>query len=462
MDLVVRVPGFHMKGDAVFYDIAVTCTGVGTHWEVEKRYSHFDELVGKLKAKYPEVPQLPPKTLTRTTDAEYLRFRKEELERFLKEVCRRRDLIACEEFREFLSVGTHVPEAQILQPTLLFEEHIAKPIISAYISPSLLVFTQFEYMTAFRVDAYISRFNIPFLQQERQYVAYTEVHKRTDSGLELLYRAVHDAVSTQLAYSEELGLTMVGFDNGEVQGFLRSSVQPAMTLKTHTAAVRGLLFSNDSTQLISVSEDKRLVVMELSSRTTLYTVELPEKPLKLTWWKEKLLVTFSGSLGVYRYGSDGTALLTLLPLSVAPTITTSHLHSSLCYLGTSTSCILIYNLDSSQEVGTLIWQGSITSLVYSSSRKEIMVGNDKGQVATFSANSGALLNVMTVDFRNVTYLGWDEASQVLFTSGEERKLRVYRMPESWHLLVAESLTDTVEQTQKNQAEALDDLEGWDR
>lgn len=462
MDLTTRVSGFHMKGDVVYYDIVLLCRGVGAQWEVEKRYSEFDALVGKLKGKYPEVPQLPPKTLVRTKDEEYLRFRKEELERFLRDVCRRRDLVVCEEVRDFLSVDSHVPEAQIQLPSLFFEEHISKPISSAYITPTNLIFTQYEHMTAFRIDAYISRINIPFLKQERQYVGYTEIHKRTDTGLELQYRVTHDVISTILGYSEHLSLVMVGFENGEIQGYLSSSLEPAMTLNTHTAAVRGLLFSPDSSQVISVADDKLLVVMNLSSRTALYTSELPDKPLQLMWWKEKLLVTFAASLGVYSLNGEGLTLVSFLTLGTPSPILSATAYESQCYLGTSTGSILIYNLLSTQEVGTLMWQGCITALVYSPSRKELMAGNDKGQVATFSTASGALLNVMTVDFAHVAYLGWDEASQLLFTSGVERKLRVYRMPASWQILLAESLTDTVEQTIKKQVEVLEDLEGWDR
>ena len=460
MDLATRVTGFHMKNDVVYYDLVITCRGVGAQWEMEKRYSQFDELVGKLKGKYPEVPQLPPKTLLRTKDEEYLHFRREELERFLREVCRRRDLVVCEEVREFLSVDSHVPEAQIQRPSLFLEEHISKPISSAYISPSLLIFTQYEYMTAFRIDAYVSRINIPFIKQERQYVGYTEIHRRTESGLELEYRATHDVVSTVLAYSEKLGLVLVGFESGEIQGLLRSSVEPAMTLKTHTASVRGLLFSADSSQVISAGDDKLMVVMDLSSRTTLHTIELPARPLHLLWWKAKLLVCFGEAVGVYSCGLEGLALVSFLTLATPSPVVSATVYESHCYFGTSAGSILIYNLDSAQEVGTLLWQGTVTALVFSPARKELMAGNDKGQVATFSAASGALLNVMAVDFRYVKYLGWDEASQLLFTSGEERKLRIYRMPASWHILVAESLTETVEQTLK--AGVLEDLEGWDR
>lgn len=463
MDVFATIPQFFERDGVAFYELQISCRSMGALWRVEKRYSQFAALRDSLSRKFPSVPELPPKTLMRTTDAEFLKFRQQHLATFLQAVTKRTDLVASAEVREFLQVEKNVPEAVMQEPEKVFEEHIAKPISDAYLTSSKIIYTQYESNPMFRMDAYISRIKIPFLKPEREYVSYTEVNNWSAAGLSLVYRAAHDYVSTALCYEEELGLILVGFDTGDLHGFLTTSEDPVLQLKPHSRSITTILLSPNSRQLLTSSLDKRITVIDLNSRTTLSTVQLTETPLSMAWYSPHVVVTFPHTLQLYNYSDEGLLMVDALAdqTQAGLEITCTRVVGNVAFIGTTSGTVVVFQLDKRKETGKLHWTGKVTGIVCSLGRKEVMVGNDSGKVATFSIATGALLHVLEADYTIVTYLGWDESSQTLFTSGEQRKLKAFKMPSSWQVLVAESLTDTVDETISQRLPPSDDLEGWD-
>ncbi|KAG7386705.1 hypothetical protein PHYPSEUDO_015385 [Phytophthora pseudosyringae] len=60
----------------------------GTTWQLARRYKEFDALHSQLKSKYPgtELPGLPPKHVFTPVEGEFINYRKEQLEAFLKQL----------------------------------------------------------------------------------------------------------------------------------------------------------------------------------------------------------------------------------------------------------------------------------------------------------------------------------------------------------------------------------------
>lgn len=60
----------------------------GTTWQLARRYKEFDTLHSHLKSKYPDidVPGLPPKHVFTPLEGEFIDYRKEQLESFLKQL----------------------------------------------------------------------------------------------------------------------------------------------------------------------------------------------------------------------------------------------------------------------------------------------------------------------------------------------------------------------------------------
>ena len=456
MDARVQVPCFATHSGAVFYTLNVT--SLGTQWTLEKRFSHFTALRLSLKEAYPEIPPLPPKTMLRTSDQAYLRYRQEQLQIFLSALLARKDLSVSAALATFLGYEEHIPATQLPRVREILCQDIGKPIKEGHLFEDLMVFTLYEHAVMSRVEAYLSTWKIPFRSRTREFVGVTEVHRREGDSLTLKWRVGHDSQPTALQYSVQLGMVLVGFSNGQIHSFLINSEEAKMQFSAHKGAVRGLLLTADSAQLLSVGEDKRMVVTDVHNHRELFDCVLPDRPVQVRWWGQTLVGLFPHSFCMFTYQDSGpTQTHTLFHPNF--TLSCINISGNLAFVGTQAGLTIVYMLDKQQEYARLLGIGAITAIAYSESRKEVIVGNDQGNVTIFSLISKELLQVIRGNESCVTYLAWDEGGQVLYLSGHSRQLRLLQFPASW----AVSCANRPDEHSLARAEALSvaSLSGWD-
>ena len=98
------------KKTVTFYDLEITSNISKKSWVLPKRYNEFKTLHASLSKIYINLPPIPGTTFFKVTSTEQLNKRKSDLERFLKECVRRRDIFLNPDFRQFLSLETYAPE----------------------------------------------------------------------------------------------------------------------------------------------------------------------------------------------------------------------------------------------------------------------------------------------------------------------------------------------------------------
>ncbi len=153
------------KKTVTFYNIEVYNNFSKQKWELEKRFSQFDDLHKALSKLLPNIPSLPKKTFWRVSNYEDLNKRKSQLEQFLKDCVNRKDIVNSETFRDFIEIDKHSPELTINAPVKISEYNELPLGVRDFIYlkyENVLMLACSDMNIASRVDAYITNVNLPW------------------------------------------------------------------------------------------------------------------------------------------------------------------------------------------------------------------------------------------------------------------------------------------------------------
>merc|ERR1719387_3497508 len=92
-------------GQYIEYTLRVTCEG--KQWSVKKRFKEIASLHQVLKARYPNCPDLPAKTVLRNFDPQKIEQRVSLLRDYYAALTKRRDILNCAEVWAFFSFPEH-------------------------------------------------------------------------------------------------------------------------------------------------------------------------------------------------------------------------------------------------------------------------------------------------------------------------------------------------------------------
>lgn len=91
----------------------------GYDWEVQRRYSDFDELNKQLKFHFSNVPSLPGKTIFTLRKPEDIEKRRSKLEIYLRLVVQREEFYANAKLAAFLELDEHAEDSLLNQLSLV-------------------------------------------------------------------------------------------------------------------------------------------------------------------------------------------------------------------------------------------------------------------------------------------------------------------------------------------------------
>lgn len=91
----------------------------GYDWEVQRRYSDFDELHKQLKFHFSNLPSMPGKSIFTLKKPEDIEKRRNKLEIFLRLSVQREEFYANLKFSEFLELDKHAEDTLLNQPKLV-------------------------------------------------------------------------------------------------------------------------------------------------------------------------------------------------------------------------------------------------------------------------------------------------------------------------------------------------------
>ena len=152
-----------------FYKIEIYDNYSRENWVLEKRYSEIDLLHKTLSKLYPNIPPMPGKTLFKIKDRDQLEKRKKQLETFLKECAKRKDIESNETFKNFLELDKHSPELSYNAPTIIYENNeLPQGIRDFYFfeEASIIYIVCCDMKIVSRLDAYVTNVNLPWEKKD--------------------------------------------------------------------------------------------------------------------------------------------------------------------------------------------------------------------------------------------------------------------------------------------------------
>ena len=145
----------------VFYEVNVYDNYSHKKWTLLKRYSNFYTLYQELIILISDVPILPGKTILKVTDEEDIKQRRIQLESFLSECVKRKDILSTECFIKFLEVDKFSPNINFNSPNIINTlEHLPFGVRDFFYfqEENILFIGCSEMNIVYRVNSYISNY----------------------------------------------------------------------------------------------------------------------------------------------------------------------------------------------------------------------------------------------------------------------------------------------------------------
>ena len=161
-----------------FYKIEVYDNYSKERWILEKRYSEIDFLHKTLTKLYPNIPPMPGKTLFKIKNRDALENRKKQLEFFLKECAKRKDIESNESFKNFLELDKHSPDLTYNSPNIIYENNELPQGIRDFHffeEANIMYIVCCDMKIASRLDAYVTNVNLPWEKKTQAHISVGSV-----------------------------------------------------------------------------------------------------------------------------------------------------------------------------------------------------------------------------------------------------------------------------------------------
>lgn len=173
------------KKPVTFFNVEIYNNFSKQRWTMEKRYSEFDDVQKKVFKLIKTCPQLPGKSFFSVKHPDAINKRKNQLEQFLKECVARKDIVATDDFKEFLEIEKNSPELSVNPPVLLSSYDglplgVRDFVYMKYENLMLIATCDMELISRF--DAYLTNVNLPWEKKTEAHISVGAVFAYKVSG----------------------------------------------------------------------------------------------------------------------------------------------------------------------------------------------------------------------------------------------------------------------------------------
>ena len=210
-----------------FYKLEIYDNYSKERWYLEKRYSEIDFLHKTISKLYPNIPPMPGKTLFKIKNRDALENRKKQLETFLKECAKRKDIESNPTFKSFLEIDKHSPDLSYNAPTILYENNELPQGIRDFVffeEASIIYIACCDMKIASRIDAYVTNVNLPWEKKTDAHISVGSVFafkvifdkKGVVHSYEKLWAKSFPEQTGVVNFDKENLVLQVGLDSGNI------------------------------------------------------------------------------------------------------------------------------------------------------------------------------------------------------------------------------------------------------
>jgi len=427
-------------------------------WEVEKRFSQYDDLHLMLSKKYANLPKLPQKGFFKL-NAEGWEQRRKDLQVYVRDLVKRSDLRTDPFFRDFFELDLHNSNTMCYSPikiTQLDELPLGIRDFHYLNDKGLLFFALSEMKITSRLDSYLTNLNLPWEKKKDDTYStvgaliFYRVGLRESNGEWVFTRlwAKNFAVQTNILWwSPDKEMIFMGMDDGVIYGFSivnkGISLSQEVEIKAHSKRVMGLAYDSENHHIISISEDGKFKWSDISTEEPVHEETIGKGGLKSLvhdkFYKRMFIGDGYGSIHIMSYVNYPPELIGSISAEKPSWIRGMCIDNDLkfLYTGDVNGYINWFDLGPigkerfAKQVGEIKGVSKIRYMVWTNENREIFAGNESGKLNIWDPEKGKWMFVHEAHERPITKMQWFEKSRYLMTASKDKILNVWQIPKQW-------------------------------
>ena len=443
-----------------FYKIEIYDNYSKESWILEKRYSEIDLLHKNISKLYPNIPPMPGKTLFKIKDRDQLEKRKKQLETFLKECAKRKDIESNDYFKTFLELDKHSPELKYNAPTIIYENNeLPQGIRDFYFyeEASIIFIVCCDMKIASRIDAYVTNVNLPWEKKTNSHIsvgsvfAFKVIEDKNGStkAYEKLWAKSFPEQTGVVNFDKENLILQVGLDSGTII-FYKTSQESKFyiydelcKLKPHNARVMGLGYDPKPGYIYSCGSDKKFMLSEINYLSNITEIaQSTAGYTNLFFDKENgriFLTNEAGSLSVFTTNTFPPSLVNLVQTHTTHCIRGLDIDFTKLFIFTGTNkgdiSIIDLGLPGKEKLINEIsyFGGNIEIRIvrYNPIDRELYTGDQKGKITVWSLKSGQSIYAWQAHQGAITQMKYFPKKKQLLSMSKDKKIIYWQLPESW-------------------------------
>ena len=489
-----------------FYKIEVYDNYSKERWILEKRYSEIDLLHKNISKLYPNIPPMPGKTLFKIKNREALENRKKQLEFFLKECAKRKDIESNEYFKNFLEIDKHSPDLSYNAPSIVYENSELPQGIRDFVffeEANIMYIACCDMKIASRIDAYVTNVNLPWEKKTEAHISVGSVFafklifdkKGIVNLYEKLWAKSFPEQTGVVNFDKENLMLQVGLDSGTIVFFRTSTESKYLNyeeicrIKPHNARVMGLAYDPKPGYIYSCGSDNKFMLSEinyLSNMTEIAQSNAGYTNLEFDKKNERIFLTNEG-------GILSVFLTNTFPPSLVNVIQTHSIHcirgleidyvKQYIFTGTNKGDISVLDLGQPgkekliKEISYFGGNIEIRIIRFNPIDRELFTGDQKGKITVWSLKTGQSIYAWQAHSEAITQMQYFPKSRQLLSMAKDKKIIYWQLPENWVKAEIKKFQDenireindtrAIEKFKKQKEKGDDDdssddsLDGWD-
>ena len=488
-----------------FYKLEIYDNYSKERWELEKRYSEIDNLHKILTKLYPNIPPMPGKTLFKIKNRDQLENRKKQLEFFLRECAKRKDIESNPNFKMFLEVDKHSPDLTYNAPNIIYEnKDLPQGVRDFYFfeEASIMFIVCCDMKIASRLDAYVTNVNLPWEKKSDAHIsvgsvfAFRVIHDKKNSpqSYEKLWAKSFPEQTGVVNFDKENLVLQVGLDSGTVVFYKTSKeskyldYEELCRIKPHTARVMGLAYDGKPGYIYSCGSDNKFMLSEinyLSNITEVAQSNAGYTNLEFDKKNERIFLTNeAGILSVF--------LTNTFPPSLVNVIQTHSVHcirgldidyvKQYIFTGTNKGDISVLDLGQPgkekliKEISYFGGNIEIRIVRFNPIDRELYTGDQKGKITVWSLKSGQSIYAWQAHTGAITQMKYFPKTKQLLSMAKDKRIAYWQLPDNWvkdeikkfqdenirEINDSKAIEKFKRQREKGDDDSSDDsLDGWD-
>ena len=488
-----------------FYKLEIYDNYSKERWYLDKRYSEIDLLHKTLAKLYPNIPPMPGKTLFKIKNRDQLENRKKQLEFFLRECAKRKDIESNGSFKAFLEIDKHSPDLTYNAPTIIYENNELPQGVRDFhyfVEGSIMYIACCDMKIASRLDAYVTNVNLPWEKKTEAHISVGSVFafrivqdkKGNPKVYEKIWAKSFPEQTGVVNFDKESYMLQVGLDSGTVI-FYRTSKEgrfldydEVCKIKPHTARVMGLAFDSKPGYIYSCGSDNKFMLSEINyvgNITEVAQSNAGYTNLEFDKKNERIFLTNeAGILSVFLTNTFPPSLVNVIQTHSTHCIRGLDIDYTKQYIFTGTNkgdiSILDLGLPGKEklikEISYFGGNLEIRIIRFNPVDRELYTGDQKGKITVWSLKTGQSIYAWQAHLDAITQMEYNPKTRQLLSMAKDKKIIYWQIPDAW---VKDSIKKFQDENirQINDARAIerfkrqkenpndsdsdDSLDGWD-